>query len=329
VEFESDRSLRFYISGNQAGERVDSFLASQINDLTRSRVKELIKAGFVTVNDGSAKASYALKTGDRIGLVIPPPEESRLEPEKVDFSIVYEDQTLIVIDKPAGVVVHPAPGHSSGTLVHGLLEHCGDLSGIGGVLRPGIVHRLDKGTSGLMVVAKNDKAHEALAGQFKKGGVKKEYLALVHEAPRAPKGKIDLPIGRHPIHRKRMAVVRVAGKQALTLWEVKDRYRNKFALLQINLKTGRTHQIRVHLSHMGYPVVGDPVYGPKRVWWKKNFPGVNKIHEVLVRQMLHAGRLAFVHPEKGELCKFETPIPEDMAGVMVALKRLVAVDNNP
>lgn len=330
MDNESGRSLRFTIPEKNAGERVDSFLASQVSELTRSRIKELIKRGHVTVNASNVKASYGLRYGDRVLLVVPPPEKSHLEPEKVDFTVVHEDEALIVLDKPAGIVVHPAPGHSCGTLVHGLLDHCTDLSGIGGVMRPGIVHRLDKDTSGLLVVAKDNRTHEALARQFKQGGVKKEYVVLVHGRPEGDKGTIDLPIGRHPIKRKTMAVVAGGGKRAVTLWRVLEHFGGMFSLLQIHLKTGRTHQIRVHLSHMGCPVAGDPVYGPGRSWWKRHDTlGADELQRLLGRQMLHARRLGFTHPKNKTFCSFEAPIPEDFSRLTEALKRRVAVDNNP
>lgn len=317
---ESGRNFSFHISETQAGERIDTYLASQVNELTRSRIQDLIKTGYVTVNGRAGKASYALKSGDRVLLSIPPPQPCRLDPETVEFDILYEDAALLVVDKPAGLVVHPAPGHASGTLVHGLLEHCQDLSGVGGVARPGIVHRLDKDTSGLLVVAKNDRVHENLSRQFKEGRILKEYAVLVHGSPRQDEGRIDLPIGRHPRHRKRMAVVATAGRSALTLWHLEERYERLFSRLCVRLKTGRTHQIRVHLSHIGHPVIGDPVYGPKRKWWKSQFPGLDCVRDFLGRQMLHAQRLGFLHPETGAFLRFEAPIPEDMTGVMEALR---------
>ncbi|MGD8387412.1 MAG: RluA family pseudouridine synthase [Desulfobacteraceae bacterium] len=319
---ESGRDFSFRISKTQAGERIDTYLAFQVKELTRSRIQDLIKAGYVTVNGRTGKASYALKSGDRVDLTIPPPRSSRLEPEPIDFDILYEDAALLVVNKPAGLVVHPAPGHATGTLVHGLLEHCRDLSGIGGVTRPGIVHRLDKDTSGLLVVAKNDRVHEHLSRQFKDGRVQKEYVVLVHGSPRQDEGRIDLPIGRHPKNRKRMAVVATSGRGALTLWRVEERYERLFARLRIQLKTGRTHQIRVHLSHIGHPVIGDPVYGPKRKWWKAQFPGLDGIRAFLGRQMLHARCLGFVHPETGEFRRFEATVPMDMTQVMEALQGL-------
>jgi 23S rRNA pseudouridine1911/1915/1917 synthase len=272
VEYQSDKVYSFFITDEERNQRIDAFLASRIQGLTRSRVQGLVKQGCVQVNNQQAKASYRLKTADHVNLRVPPALPYRLEPEPVEFSVVYQDSSLIIVNKPPGLVIHPAPGHLRGTLVHGLLEHSRDLSGIGGILRPGIVHRLDKDTSGLLVVAKNDRAHGHLSAQFKAGEVKKRYLAIVHGIIRGSHGEIDLPIGRHPKRRKEMAVVSSGGRTALTTWQKMEELGGKFSILSVTPKTGRTHQIRVHLSHVGHPVVGDPVYGYRRLWWKKNFP---------------------------------------------------------
>ena len=206
-----------------------------------------------------------------------------------------------MLEKPPGLVIHPAPGHESGTLVHGLLHHCDDLSGIGGVLRPGIVHRLDKDTSGLLVVAKNDIAHNFLSSQFKNGKVNKKYIALVHGIPKNSEGTVDLPISRHPVKRKEMTVSTVSkGRNALTIWKIQETLVDKFALLSITIKTGRTHQIRVHMSNMGHPVVGDPVYGFKNTWWRKNTHYSKEVQESINRQMLHSEYLGFIHPDTKE-----------------------------
>jgi 23S rRNA pseudouridine1911/1915/1917 synthase len=323
VNQEQGRNHHFLISVNHAGDRLDAFLASQVEELTRSRAQDLIRTGHATVNERAMKSSYHLKTDDRVLLTVPPPTPCRLEPERVDFGIVLEDASLIVLSKPAGLVVHPAPGHAKGTLVHGLLDHCRDLSGIGGVLRPGIVHRLDKDTSGLMVVAKTDHAHEELARQFKEGRIRKEYAVFVHGAMRRREGEIDLPIGRHPKQRKRMAVVPESGKWAVTQWRVRERWGRGFSRLHVRLRTGRTHQIRVHLSHEGHPVVGDPVYGPKRTWWKQHHPHARgMVQELLGRQMLHAERLGFTHPESGAYCEFTASLPDDMVRVAEILAEL-------
>jgi 23S rRNA pseudouridine1911/1915/1917 synthase len=320
VEHDSDKVFFFSISDSDREERIDSYLASQVDDLTRSRVQELIKTGLVKVNGLVTKPSYRLRPGDQIRLCIPPPSSYHLEPESIQFSTVYEDASLIVVDKPPGLVVHPAPGHPAGTLVHGLLEHCRDLSGIGGRLRPGIVHRLDKDTSGLVVVAKHDRAHAFLSEQFKAGKVNKRYVAIVHGIVREQSGKIDLPIARHAKKRKQMCVATSGGRKALTFWRRMEFLGRKFSLLSVRPKTGRTHQIRVHLSYMGHPVVGDAVYGYKKSWWKKNFPQGGGEAFIGTRQMLHAETLGFIHPESGKYCEYHAPLPPDMEQVVQALK---------
>lgn len=319
---EFDRTPSYEIDHKSHNLRLDIFLTAQSNDLSRSRIQSLIRKGFVKVNNNSSKPGYRLKTGDHVLLTIPPPEIAALKPESVEFGILYEDDSLIVIDKPAGVVVHPAPGHNSGTLVHGLLKHCRDLSGIGGILRPGIVHRLDKDTSGLLVVAKNDKAHAFLSGQFKTGKVKKQYLALVQGRVMADEQEIDLPVSRHPKKRKEMAVALSGGKQALTRWKKIEEFQSGFSLLSITIKTGRTHQIRVHLSHIGHPIVGDPVYGYGRRWWNNHPLRKKGILPPIHRQMLHATRLGFIHPEEERYIEFESPIPDDMDRALLVLNWL-------
>jgi 23S rRNA pseudouridine1911/1915/1917 synthase len=320
VAHESDRVFFFSITRRDRDERLDSYLASRSPDLTRSRVQELIRTGLVKVNDLVTKSSYRLKLGDRITLCVPPPVSYHLEPEPVEFSIIYEDASLIVVDKPPGLVVHPAPGHAAGTLVHGLLEHCRDLSGIGGRLRPGIVHRLDKDTSGLVVAAKHDRAHAFLSEQFKRGKVNKRYVAVVHGIVKGESGKIDLPVARHPKKRKEMWVAPSGGRQALTFWRKEETLGERFSLLSVRPKTGRTHQIRVHLSYMGYPIVGDPVYGYKKGWWKKNLPGLREETFAGLRQMLHAETLGFIHPDSDRYCEYHAPLPRDMEALIQALK---------
>ena len=300
--------------------RLDLFLSNIHTDLSRSRIQTLIRNGLVRVNGVHAKASHQLKIGDQVFVAVPEPAPLALVPEEVPFSVIFEDLWIIVLYKPPGIVVHPAPGHSSGTLVHGLLKHCTDLSGIGGVLRPGIVHRLDKDTSGVMIVAKNDMAHQFLSQQFKNGTIKKEYVALVHGTFSHESGKIDLPIFRHPVRRKEMAVTPGGGRRALTLWKKIAEYREGFSLLSIAIKTGRTHQIRVHFSHLGHPVVGDQVYGHGPDALKRRFLKVNPgLVSAVKRQMLHAGRIGFVHPEKKTYMEFESPLPGDMNRVLGAL----------
>jgi 23S rRNA pseudouridine1911/1915/1917 synthase len=320
VKQEEDIRQSFLVGEAETAHRLDAFLVLRLGSLTRSRIQELIKSGFARVNHNLSKPGYRLKPGDRIEVTLPPPRPLRLDPEPVTFDLLYEDAWLIVVNKPPGVVVHPAPGHFTGTLVHGLLQHCTDLSGIGGVMRPGIVHRLDKDTSGLMVVAKNDEAHAFLSGQFKSGKVTKKYVALVHGIVKGQKGEIDLPIGRHPVRRKEMSVQPSKGRAAKTLWEKKEELAGLFSLLSVSPKTGRTHQIRVHLSHVGYPIVGDPVYGHRRSWWKKRFPEDSGLLSRIERQMLHAGALGFAHPRSGEYREFTAPLPPDMEQVLERLR---------
>jgi 23S rRNA pseudouridine1911/1915/1917 synthase len=322
VEHETEGTFFYKIPEDCSNIRLDVFLSSRPVGLSRSRIQSLIRNGDVKVNNAHAKPSYKLAPGDHVFVSIPAPAPVVLKPEAVEFETIHEDGSLIVVNKPSGLVVHPAPGHPTGTLVHGLLKHCQDLSGIGGTIRPGIVHRLDKDTSGLLVVAKNDSVHRYLQKQFKSGAVKKQYVALVHGLVNGNKGKIDLPIGRHPRKRKEMAVTLSGEKRALTLWRKTKEFGSGFSLLLVTIKTGRTHQIRVHLSHVGHPIVGDPVYGPGRNWWKKN-PRFRKVAPPPIkRQMLHAEHLGFVHPEKNSYLEFTAPLPDDMSQAMKALSAL-------
>lgn len=298
--------------------RIDSFLSAKNHDLTRSRIQALIRDGNIKVNNSHVKTSYRLRAGDSIELILPPSLPYQLNPEPLNLSIIYEDSSIIVLDKPPGLVIHPAPGHREGTLVHGLLHHCNDLSGIGGIMRPGIVHRLDRDTSGLLVVAKNDMAHNFLSSQFKNGLINKRYFALVHGIPERDEGRIDLPISRNPVKRKEMAVSS-KGKRAITEWRIEKTLSERFALLSVIIKTGRTHQIRVHMSHIGHPVVGDPVYGYKNSWWKKNNLPADEIQDLIKRQMLHSAYLAFTHPDSGEFREFHATVPEDMEQVIKKL----------
>jgi len=321
VKQEEDSRHLFCVNEADSAQRLDAFLVLQNQNLTRSRVQELIRSGFVRVNHLHSKPGYRLKPGDHVEVTLPPPQPLRLDPESVTFELIYEDSWLIVVNKPPGIVVHPAPGHFTGTLVHGLLQHCTDLSGIGGVMRPGIVHRLDKDTSGLMVVAKNDAAHAYLSAQFKAGKVTKRYVALVHGIVKGRKGEINLPIGRHPVRRKEMSVQPSKGRVAKTLWEKQEELAGLFSLLSVSPKTGRTHQIRVHLSHVGYPIVGDAVYGHRRSWWKKRFLEGSGLPGLIERQMLHAGTLGFVHPQGGDYREFTAPLPADMELVLEILRK--------
>ena len=286
-------SAQITLQVETVGERLDRWLAEQLPDLSRSRLQKLIEQGNVQVNEQVCTSKKAtVQAGDRVQVDIPDAQPLELQPEDIPLDILYEDEHLLIVNKPAGLVVHPAPGHESGTLVHALLAHCQTLSGlntlpgIGGVQRPGIVHRLDKDTSGAIATAKTDQAHHHLQAQLKAKTARREYLAIVHGAPSSESGTIDLPIGRHPVDRKKMAIVPEdkGGRPAVTHWQVLERLGN-YTLMHFRLETGRTHQIRVHSSQMGHPIVGDPVYSSHRSI------GVN-----LPGQMLHAWKLRLQHP---------------------------------
>ncbi len=284
-------------------QRLDVYISCNIEDLTRSSCQKLINNGFVKVNGEEKKTNYKVKCNDNIEITIQEPEDLNIEPENIALDILYEDDALIVVNKPQGMVVHPAPGNYSGTLVNALLYHCKDnLSGINGVKRPGIVHRIDKDTSGVLVIAKNNEAHVSLAEQIKEHSVNREYVALLHGKLKTDKGTIKTFIGRHKTDRKKMAVLS-DGKHAVTHFEVLDRY-DKYTLIKAKLETGRTHQIRVHMSYIGHPVVGDPVYGPKVSPFKLN------------GQLLHAQKLGFIHPIKKEYVEFSAPLPEYFTKVL-------------
>lgn len=302
-----DEPLRFQAPPEAKGERLDQFLQRHFPDLSRSRLQELIQAGSVLVGGKPSRSGLRLRGDEQLLVTLPPPREASVEAEAIPLEVLFEDGDLLVINKPQGLVTHPAPGAWSGTLVNALLAHCKDLSGIGGVLRPGIVHRLDKATSGLLVVAKTDAAHRALAEQIASKSARRQYLAIVHGVPAGGAGTVDQPIARHPSERIKMAVV-AGGRAARTHWRVLESFADA-ALLEVTLETGRTHQIRVHMAHLGHPVVGDPVYGPHR-----SFP------VRLEGQALHAYRLAFVHPRTlQELC-FEAPPPERFEALLRYLR---------
>lgn len=286
------------------GMRLDQFLAENLTAQSRSYLQKLIKQGKILINGREKKPSYDVKSGDRIVVTLPEPIPLEVIPEPLPLDILYEDINLLVVNKPAGLVVHPAAGHFNHTLVNALVHHCGkNLSGIGGVLRPGIVHRLDKDTSGCMVVAKDDITHNNLMRQFQERKVYKEYIALVNGWVKELRGKLSTAIGRHPVYRKRMAVRFDTGKEAITSYEVIERF-EKATLLSIILGTGRTHQIRVHMTHIGHPVLGDEEYGRK----KGRLTGIE-----IPRQMLHAYKLGFF---KDEWMEFTAPIPEDIQDVL-------------
>ncbi len=312
-----EKTFIFHQSSEEIDIRLDKFLSAKKGlDLSRARIQGLIKSGVVTVNGERKGPSYQLKPGDRIK-ISSLPRSVRLEAsEDVDFDLLYEDNSILVVNKPPGLVVHPCSGHYTGTLVHGLLYKCSDLSSLSGLGRPGIIHRLDKDTSGVMVVAKSDRAHNLLANQFKRREVKKRYLALVHGHVAKEKGTIDLPIKRHPVKRERMSASLLGGRVAKTEWELISIFPLGFSLLRISPYTGRTHQIRVHMAYMGYPVVGDALYGYGKRWWRRQSPIIKEALHLVKRQMLHAESLGFIHPDSLRWVKFEVPPPMDMGRLL-------------
>jgi 23S rRNA pseudouridine1911/1915/1917 synthase len=287
------------------GSRLDQFLAGQDTGLTRSQLSRLIVDGQVLVNGGPAKPSNKVRAGDTVSLTVPPPKPTSVVPQDIPLSVVYQDEELVVIDKPAGLAVHPGPGHPDQTLVNALLAMCPDIQGIGGEIRPGIVHRLDKDTSGLMMVAKTHGAHVDLSSQIKAHKVTKGYLALVEGTPNPLEGKIDASVGRHPRRRTRMAVV-IGGKEARTNYKTIEQFQG-YSLLEFYLETGRTHQIRVHAAHIGHPLVGDTLYG--------------NASPLVERHFLHAFHLGFKHPASGEPLEFRTALPPDLAPAIEALRQ--------
>jgi len=311
----ANRNLSFTVSPEQAGLRLDVFLAQADESFSRSRIKYAIEEGDVTVNGKPPKVSQHLKDGDVVSLFVEDPVDAVAIPQDIPLNIIYEDSAIVVINKPAGMVVHPAPGNPDNTLVNALLFHCHDLSGIGGVLRPGIVHRLDKDTSGLIVAAKSDEAHRRLSQQFEKHDVHKNYVALVWGDVKGQSGEIVLPVGRHPVDRKKMSTKSRHGKDALTLWRVRERY-GTATLLDIEIKTGRTHQIRVHLSERGYPVIGDAVYGNASKLQTIKQAALKAGIKSLERQALHAAQLSFIHPQSNDRLVFSAPLPEDMENLL-------------
>ena len=292
-------SRQLTLTVEEAGQRVDKLLSAALEDMTRSAVQNLIESGCVTCGGKVLSKSAKLKPGELIQVELPEVRPLEVLPENIPLDIVYEDGDLLVVNKPKGMVVHPAPGHENGTLVNALLYHCGDsLSGINGVARPGIVHRIDKDTSGLLMVAKNDFAHTRLAEQIQAHTFTREYSAVVYGAFKVESGTVDQPLGRHPTDRKKMAVLpgSPSARQAVTHFWVVKRFQ-EFTQLRLRLETGRTHQIRVHMAYLGHPVAGDPVYGPK------------KVIASLEGQCLHAGKIGFVHPRTGEYMEFQAPLP--------------------
>ncbi|MBR5094707.1 MAG: RluA family pseudouridine synthase [Oscillospiraceae bacterium] len=301
-----------WIQTEESGERIDALLARSVPDLTRSAAQRLLEEGRVLLAGQPVKKNYKCALGDCFQVSLPEPEDVDLIPQDIPLAVVYEDADLIVVDKPRGLVVHPAPGHPDGTLVNALLFHCGDsLSGIGGEKRPGIVHRIDKDTSGLLIVAKNDFAHQALSAQLADRSLSRTYEAVARGSFREDSGTVDRPIGRHPTDRKRMAVIERGGRPAVTHWQVLARYKG-YAHIRCKLETGRTHQIRVHMASIGHPLLGDGVYGA---------PSPDR---GLAGQCLHARRLQFIHPRSGERVELETPLPPYFLEVLSKLGPQIA-----
>lgn len=300
--------LEMNVIPERAGLRLDKYITESAGDpaISRTQVQDWIAGGNVLVNGRPAKANYKVAAGDNVTVSVPEPEVAEIRAEAIPLDIVYEDGDVIVVNKPRGMVVHPAPGHVSGTVVNALMHHCTDLSGINGVLRPGIVHRIDKDTSGLLMAAKNDRAHLSLATQLKEHSVTRKYIALVHDNVQHDRGTIDAPIGRDPQDRKMFTVTSKGGKEAVTHFAVLERF-GDYTLLEMRLETGRTHQIRVHMKYIGHPLAGDPVYGRSKT-------------VDLQGQALHAAVLGFVHPASGEYMEFEAPLPDDMQRVLELLR---------
>ncbi len=288
----------FFTVENQEGERVDKYLSEVLENRSRSYIQKLIKDQCVIVNQKPVKASYRLLVGDRVEITLPEIKELDLIPEDIPLDILYEDEDVLVINKPKQMVVHPAPGHLTGTLVNALMYHCSGLSGINGTMRPGIVHRIDMDTTGSLVVCKNDVSHQSLAEQLKEHTIHRVYEALVHGSVKEDSGTIDAPIGRHPVERKKMCINPKNGRHAVTHYKVLERF-EAYTYIQCELETGRTHQIRVHMASMGHPLLGDSVYGPRRC----PFPG-------LKGQTLHARTIGFIHPRSGEYLEIDAPYPK-------------------
>jgi 23S rRNA pseudouridine1911/1915/1917 synthase len=301
--------FEWIIDESLQSERLDKWLSAQDNDWSRTQVQQWMKEGNLTVNDKIVKSNYKFQLADKINLEIPEPQLLDVEAEEMDLDIIYEDEHVLVVNKPRGLVVHPAPGHLTGTLVNGLMAHCKDLSGINGILRPGIVHRIDKDTSGLLMVAKNDKAHESLVNQLKDKTITRIYKAIAHGVIAHDYGTIDAPIGRDRQDRQRMTVTDDKSRDAVTHFTVIERLKD-YTLLECKLETGRTHQIRVHLKYIEHPLAGDPKYGPPRT-----------LKLPIKGQALHAASLGFIHPASGEELLFEQETPEDFNFLLEELRK--------
>lgn len=295
---------KLFFTIEKGGERIDKYLSEQLEDMTRSHIQKLIKENMVRVNGMAVKSNFKLSASDQIEVEIPELKEPDILPENIPLDILYEDQDILVVNKPKGMVVHPAPGHYTGTLVNAIMYHCKDnLSGINGVMRPGIVHRIDMDTTGSLLICKNDRAHQVLAEQLKEHSITRKYHAIVHGRLKEDEGTIDKPIGRHPIDRKKMSVHCTNGREAITHYRVLKRFQ-QFTYIECQLETGRTHQIRVHMSSIGHPILGDQVYGPAKCPYK------------LQGQTLHAKVLGITHPTTGEYMEFDAPLPDYFQGLL-------------
>jgi len=310
----------FIVLEPDQGSRLDQFLASR-TEFSRARLARWLKDGQVLVNDRSRPASYRVRQGDGVSLTIPPPEPSSLSPEALPLDILYEDRDLILVNKPPGLVVHPAPGHRGGTLLNALVHHCPDLAEVGDVSRPGLVHRLDKDTSGVLVAAKTALAHAHLVRQFHDREVEKIYVALVWGRFSQRRGKIDQEVGRHPTARQKMSAHPRRGKPAVTYWQVLEEYPGPLTLLELSPKTGRTHQLRVHLAALGHPIVGDATYGGGAARLKEN-PSLKNLRPLVKRPLLHARTLRLTHPRTGAAIAGEAPLPKDFQAVLQVLTSL-------
>ena len=301
----------FSIDRNTEGQRIDRYLSDELEDRSRSYIQKIMKEGYVKVNQKPVKSNYRLSFGDSVEVTLPEAKEPDIVPENIPLDILYEDQDIIMINKPKQMVVHPAPGHYSGTLVNALMYHCGDeLSGINGCMRPGIVHRIDMDTTGSLVVCKNDKAHQSLSEQLKVHSIRRIYVAIVHGNIKEDSGTVNAPIGRHPTDRKKMSTHCKNGRDAVTHYKVLERF-GDYTYIQCELETGRTHQIRVHMASIGHPIIGDPVYGLK----KDRFSDIGG-------QCLHAAELTLTHPKTGERMKFSAALPDYFVEILQKLERM-------
>lgn len=301
----------YFIVENQAGDRIDRYLSEELEDRSRSYIQKLIKDQYVIVNDKPVKANYRLSLGDRVEIELPEAQEPDIAAEDIPLDILYEDKDIIIVNKPKQMVVHPAPGHYTGTLVNALMHHCGsELSGINGTMRPGIVHRIDMDTTGSLVVCKNDMAHQSLSEQLKEHSIRRIYVAVVHGNMKEESGTVNAPIGRHPVERKKMSIHAKSSREAITHFKVLERF-GDYTYIQCELETGRTHQIRVHMASIGHPLLGDEVYGPRKC------PFTN-----LQGQTLHAKTIGIIHPRTGEYLEINAPLPDYFIQLLDRLRKL-------